>query len=512
MNNPVAGYVFFLVMAVLIFGSAYWAYRRHTVKSVDDFVTGGRRMGLGIISASIMASWIWTTTLIGASEAGMWFGASGGFHYAWGAIVPFLVFIPVALRLRRLMPKASTFAEFIRERYGTGVHVLFLVFGIGVGFYVYTEQLVGAGILFKTTFGVDYKVAVVMTTALVVSYVALGGFRGSIVTDLFQFAVVAIACVFLIPWLLAKVGGAEFLYQGLERVASDPKDPNHNAEAMDWFSSSGLRYGLAAVVIATGQVLLEQGYYQRAVAAIDQKRLRWAYIIGGIVAWFPIPLMFGLVVGGTGLAMGFGAGAELESTSDVAPYVMSNVLGPVAGILFSVMVFMAATSTADTSLAGAQSLFTVDVYERYWNKGKPNERLQLRFGRVVTIVYGFAGMAVALGLEGQSLLQIDIFSGILFAAPVAALVFGLFWRRASPEAAVISIAAGLGGGLIAWFSIPDEDINWFVGNAISLGAPIILMVVLPLLRKEQFEFGRLLNWKPHHRAVGGQEAPATAGE
>jgi hypothetical protein len=152
------------------------------------------------------------------------------------------------------------------------------------------------------------------------------------------------------------------------------------------------------VVNATGQVLLEQGYYQRAVAAIDRKHLRWAYVIGGIVAWFPIPLVFGLVVGGTGLAMGFGAGAELESTSDVAPYVMSNVLGPVAGILFAIMVFVAATSTADTSLAGAQSLFTVDVYERYWRKGRADERLQLRFGRIVTVIYGFAGMLVALGL------------------------------------------------------------------------------------------------------------------
>lgn len=509
MDNPIVGYAFFIIMAALIFGTAYWAYKRHVVSTVDDFVAGGRRMGLGIISASIMASWIWTTTLIGASEAGMWFGAMGGFHYAWGAIVPFMVFIPVALRLRRIMPRASTFAEFVRERYGTGVHALFLIFGIGVGFYVYTEQLVGAGILFKTTFGVDYKVAVVLTTSLVVSYIALGGFRGSVVTDLFQFAVVAIACILLVPWLLAEIGGPEFLYQGLERVASDANDPNHNPQATSWFAADGFRYGLAAVVIATGQVLLEQGYYQRAIAAIDRKSLRWAYVIGGIVAWFPIPLMFGLVVGGTGLAMGFGTGAELESTSDVAPYVMSNVLGPVAGMLFAVMVFVAATSTADTSLAGAQSLFTVDVYERYWRKGKADERVQLRFGRIVTVIYGFAGMIVALGLEGHSLLLIDIFSGILFASPVAALVFGLFWGRPSPAAAVISIIVGLGGGLIAWFTIPDDDINWFVGNAISLGAPIILMIVLPFLRQERFAFGRLLNWKPEHRFVGG-EATETA--
>lgn len=498
MLTQTAGYIFFAIMAVLFLGISYWAYRRFRVNTVDELVAGGRRTSLGIISASIMASWIWTLTIMGASEAGMWFGFTGGFQYAWGAVVPFMVFIPIALRLRHIMPRATTFTEFVHERFGRATHVLFFVFGVGLALYVFTEQAIGGGILLHTTFGIPFKVGAFLTAALVTTYITLGGLRSSLMTDVVQFFVIAIAVLLLVPALLVKLGGPSFLYQGLTDVVTNPGNVNHNPEALSWMATAGWRYGLTAVVIAMGQVLFEQGYYQRAVTAANSRTLKWAYVLGGVLAWFPIPMAFGTIVGGAGLAMGLGGGNGIQTTSEVAPYLMGNVLGPVAGVLFATMVFMAAASTADTSLAGVQSLFTADFFEKYINRGPRSEKRQMSFGRWVTVVIGMGCGLLATLAEGISLLKFDIAAGILFAAPVGAFVAGMFWKKVSPGAAIASMLIGLGSGVGAWLLIPNDDLNWFIGNILALMVPVVIIFVSSLVAPGDFDFKRLRGWRPQH--------------
>lgn len=476
------GYVFFTVLGMLIFGVAYVGFRQFRVQTVDDLVTAGRRSGMGLIAASVTASWVWTTTILGSSEAGMLFGITGGFHYAWGAVVPFVIFIPVALRLRRIMPRATTFTQFIRARYGRTTHTVFILFGAGVAFYVYTEQLIGAGILFRTTFGVPYEVAVVLTAGLVTAYIAMGGLRSSLVTDLLQFVVLGIASLVVLPWLLAKLGGPSALFEGLTQVADDETLQFHNPDALNWLSTAGFRYGLAAVVIAMGQVLLEQGYYQRAIAAASNRTLARGYLVGGVLAWFPIPLVYGTLVGGGGLALGLTVGNELQSTTEVAPYLMSTLLGPIGALMFAAMTFMAATSTADTSLGGIQALLTVDVFEKY---GGIDGSSKVRIGRAATVFVGAAGAVVALPAGDVSLLFYDIFSGIIFAAPVAALLAGMFTRRVSATVALISIGTGLSLGLGLWFGVDNPDLNWFVGNMASLLAPCAVIGLAVLMSKRK---------------------------
>lgn len=499
------GYVFFALLAALFLGITGYSYRRFKVQSVDELVAGGRRTSLGIISASIAASWVWTLTIFGASEAGLWFGMSGGFHYAWGAVIPFLVFMPIALRLRRIMPKVTTFTEFIYERYGPATHLLFFVAGVGVALYVFTQQMLGAGVLFSTIFGIPFRVGVILTAALVISYITLAGLRSSLLTDVVQFLVIGLAAVFALPAVLAALGGAAGIYEGLTEVATNPQHHEHNPDALNFFSTAGIRYGIAAVVIAMGQVLFEQGYYQRAVAAASQQTLKRAYLIGGVLAWFPIPLAFGTVLGTGGLAT-LGEG-ELASTSEVAPYLMSTLLGTGGLLIFAAMIFMAACSTADTSLAGVQSLFTADLFDRYFRKNRIGERAQLRFGRVVTAAFGIGCALLALSLEGVSLLTIDIFSGILFAAPCSALIAGIFWRKPSSRVVIPATLSGLVVALIAYFAIPDPDINWFVANVIALFLPALLIVTLSPVFPTAYRFERLASWSPAHQTDVTADVP-----
>ena len=63
------------------------------------------------------------------------------------------------------------------------------------------------------------------------------------------------------------------IYNGLVDVVNNPNNPNYNPGALSLGSSAGFRYGLTAVVVAMGQVLLDQGYYSKAIATASSKSL-----------------------------------------------------------------------------------------------------------------------------------------------------------------------------------------------------------------------------------------------
>jgi len=497
-NSILVGYIVLIGFGFLFFLTSTLVSRKFPIEGVDDFVAAGRSIPFALVAASVMVSWVWTTTIMGAAEAGMWFGVSGGFNYAWGAVLPFFVFIPMVIHLRRIMPKATTFTEFIEQRFGKATKNIFFIFGIAVILYVFIEQGVGIGIAFSSMFGIPYKIVAFLALIIVTLYIARAGLRGSIFNDLIQFFIIALVFLITTP-LVLKTLGIDFIYKGLQDVVTNPDNVNHNPQALNLLSGAGFRYGIAAVVIAMGQVLLDQGYYSKAIAAVNTKTLLLAYLIGTVFAWAPIPIISGNIFGNSALAMGLAPGHGINLTTEVSPYILKYIYGGGVGSLFFVlMVFMAGMTTGGNCLAGAQALFTVDFYKSYVKKNA-TEGEKMRFGRIITIALGVLAGIVAILLEGVSLLKLDIFSGILFAAPCSAFFAGLFWKKPTAPVVIISIFAGLASGLCAWFLIQNQDINWFVGNILSLCVPAVIIVIGSLFTRGKFDFNKLKEYKPDHK-------------
>lgn len=498
------GYIILIGFAVVFFSVSNVVAKKFPIEGVDDFVVAGRSIPYAFISASVMVSWLWTTTIMGAAEAGVWFGISGGFNFAWGASLPFFVFIPLVMQIRKKMPKATTFTEFVEQRYGKVVSRIFFVFGIGVILYVITEQGVGIGIAFNHIFGIPYAVAAFFPIMIVTAYIARAGLRGSIFNDLIQFFIVSIILIITVP-LVIKTIGFDTLYTGMVDVAQNPDNVNYNPEAMSMTSAAGVRYGATAVVIAMGQVLLDQGYYSKAMATIDRKTLLKAYLVGTALAWAPLPIISANVFGVSTLALGVGPGHGIELATEAAPFIMKLVYsGGIGSVMFVIMIFMAGMTTGGNCLAGAQALFTVDFYKKHINK-TATERQQLSFGRKITVALGLIVGIAAVLLEGVSLLKLDMFSGILFAAPMSAFISGIFWKRTSPQVAVISIFCGLVAGLLAWFLVPNDDINWFIGNMFSLFVPAIIVIFGSFIHRFEFDFKILKSYAPDHKVITVKE-------
>lgn len=488
-----SGYLILIVFAIIFIGISFIVSKKFPAQGVDDFVVAGRGIPGALIAASVMVSWVWTTTLVGSAEAGMNFGISGGINYAWGSAIPFFILIPLVLHIRKKMPKATTFTEFIGQRYSPLTSRIFFLFGIGVTVYILIEQAVGIGIVFNSMFNIPYEVGAAVPLAIVAVYIAKAGLRGSIFNDVIQFFIISIILIITVPVILHFLG-MDSIYNGLVDVVKNPDNPNYNPDALSLTAPAGIRYGFTCIVVCMGQVLLDQGYYSKAIATASDKSLLRAYILGTVIAWMPVPIICGCIFGGSTLSMG----VDLGLNSEAAPYLMELIYGGGLGaIVYVLMVFMAGMTTGGGCLAGIQALFTTDFYKKHINRNA-TEKQTMNFGRKVTFAAAALVIIVAILLKGHSLLMMDIFSGILFAPPVSALVAGVFLKKTTTPIAITSIVCGLGCGLIAYFVIPNDDINWFVGNMLALFVPIVVVLIGSLISRKAFDFQKLMDYVPDH--------------
>lgn len=493
----VTGFLIMAVLAVVFLSISTVIANRFSGEGVDDFVAGGRRIPFGLVTASVMVSWIWAITVIGSSEQGMVLGISGGLNYAWGSMLPFFVFIPLVMALRKKMPKCTTFVEFIKVRYNETLSIIFIAFAFFLTLYILLSQGMGLGVVFNTIYGIPFKAAAAIPIIIVALYIANAGLKGSIVNDFIMFLIIAVIMVVTIPIIL-KHFGFDAIYNGMLDAVTNTSNPNYNPDALNLASRSGFQYGIVCVIVCMGQILLDQGYYSKAVSTASSKSLLMAYIIGTIFAWMPIPILCGNVLGGSGLSLGLGGGL-LTSTSDVAPYIYKIVFGGgIGSVMFILMVFMAGLSTGGDILAGAQAICTVDIYKRYVKKDA-TEQQQKNFGKIMSLVIGVIMAIVVMFFEGKSLVSLDVMTGIVFASPCAAFILGVFWKKASPKIATASIFIGIASGIFTYILIPNDDLNYVVGNICSLVIPFLVIIIGGLINNYEFDFQKLADYEPAHR-------------
>ena len=128
-------------------------------ESVDNMIFAGGRVRPGILVFSVLSAWMWTTSIFGASETYTLYGIWGPLGYVIGACISFAVFVPVICSIRRRLPQATTYLDFLQERYGRATKLFFYIFAFLVSAYVLIEQAVGIAIVMETFFGVFQRYA-----------------------------------------------------------------------------------------------------------------------------------------------------------------------------------------------------------------------------------------------------------------------------------------------------------------------------------------------------------------
>lgn len=490
---------YFLIIAYfLILLAIYIAMKKkygNENQTILTYILAGKNIPTWLLTTSVFSAWIWVTTIIGSAEACVLYGITGAIGYSVGAAISFLVFITIILSMQRLMPESTSFLEFMGERYSRTVKDVYYVFAILTTVYVAIEQAAGISFVLSGFFETSYKKVAFLSVMISVLFVVLTGMRGVLYNEFLSFFIILIGFGVFIFVLFQGFDMTE-LKLGLLDVKNNPNNVNYNPDVLNIASVAGIRYSIMAIVIAFGQILFDPAYYIKASLAKNPRAARKAFLLGGIMIWCPVGLVSAFSLGLISISMKIDFSNSLNISADIPTKLITMFLGSPMALWFSFFIICIGITTISHYLIGIQAIFTIDYYK---NKIKEdaNESEKLKFGKVVVILVGIFCGLIAISLENISLLTIDMFCGVFFAAPCGALFAGILSKKDFKNLPMLSIFLGLAAGFYVWvFFVEDHNWAWFWGTMTSFLVPIVFLVVCAIFIRSDYNFAKLRFWKP----------------
>ncbi len=557
----------YLVMAIyfaVVLGIG-WALRR-MMRTSTDFFLSGRSLppwvtGLAFLSANLGAQ-----EVIGMGASGAKYGIATS-HFYWVGAIPAMVFVGIFMMPFYYGSRARSVPEYLKLRFDEKTRTLNAVsfacmtaFSSGVSMYA-------MGKLLNLLLGWDFNTSVLVSAAIVLAYVLLGGLTSAIYNEVLQFFMIVFGFAPLVWIGLRAVGGWDGLtsklaeaavarglpsgaythaWQGLGSAATNPI-------GVEWF---GLVMGLG-FVLSFGYWCTDFLVVQRAMAADSMTAARRTPLIAAVPKMlFPflviLPGMIALVLsaGAGGVGQGIippklnaAGGALMDSAGrmvldyDLATPMMLVKLFPngmlglgLTALIASFMSGMAGNVTA------FNTVWTYDIYQAHIKKGASDEHY-LWMGRAATV--GGILLSVAAAYAAGAFNNIMDFLQLIFAfvnAPLfATFALGMFWKRSTGHGAFVGLISGTAAAAIhhgltlasgstpgikgGYFGLvhtyPSELAQTFWTATAAFSTCFVVTIIVSLLtrpRKDEELKGLVyaLTPRPKDEAMSWTERPATA--
>ncbi|KAK0726198.1 Sodium:solute symporter family-domain-containing protein [Apiosordaria backusii] len=472
------------------------------LQTSEMFNTAGRTVKSGLVAAAVVSSWTWAATLLQSTGVCYRYGVSGPFWYASGATVQIILFATLAIELKRRAPNAHTYLEVIKARYGTVAHLVFMVFGVITNILVSLMLIVGGSATLNALTGMHTIAAIYLLPLGVIAYTMVGGLKATILTDwAHTFILLLIIIIFALTAYASHdlLGSPSAVYDLLVAAATrHPVDGNKDGSFLTMQSREGAIFFVINIVGNFGTVFLDNGYYNKAIAASPVHALP-GYIIGGI-CWFAIPWLTATTMGLAGLALEnnprFPTYPDRMLDSDVSaglvlPYAAVALLGRGGAMATLLIVFMAVTSAFSSQLIAVSTICTYDLYRAYFNPEASGKRL-IYTSHCVVMGYGLfiSTFSVGLWYAGISMGYLYVMMGVIISSAVLPATLALLWSGQNKWAAAGAPVLGLATSLTAWLvtskkqcgeltvKCTGSNIPMLAGNVAALLSPIVFIAVL----------------------------------
>lgn len=439
------------------------------LQTSEVFSTAGRTVKSGLVSSAVVSSWTWAATLLQSSGVAYNYGVSGPFWYASGATVQIILFATLAIELKRKAPNAHTFLEAIRARYGAATHGVYIVFGLMTNILVTAMLLTGGSAVATSLCGVPTAAACFLLPVGVVLYTMFGGIKATFLTD-YAHTVVILVIIFTFAFTAYAtndiLGSPGAVWEKLTVLAErNPVEGNAGGSYLTMRSKEGAIFFVINIVGNFGTVFMDNGYYNKAIAASPVHALP-GYIAGGL-SWFAIPWLCATTMGLSALALedtpSFPTYPNRMATEDVtAGLVLPNaavaMLGSGGAAATLLLIFMAVTSAMSAELIAVSSIWTYDIFQTYINPQASGKRL-IYMSHMACIVYAILMASLSTGLyyAGISMGYLYLMMGVIISGAVLPASLTLLWSRQSWAAATLSPPLALVCSLIAWLVTAKKE-------------------------------------------------------
>ena len=461
-------YFLLLVFGLFMLAITYFFARWKKFTSAEGFLVGKRQVKWLLGGSSIAASWIWAPALFVSTLFAYQSGLAGLFWFVVPNIAALALFAFLAPRIRKKMPYGYTLPQWIRRKLKSeSVHKIYLFPFFFYQLMAVTVQLYAGGNLLALMLNVPvYQATALVTIAMLAAipliYSLLSGLEASILTDFVQLIIIIVALIIIIPWVLATTGfGA--VTAGLSGISGSANIFNPQI---------AFSLGIVTAIGLIAGALSDQQFWQRGFA-IKKGHLKKAFIFGAL-AFGIVPIALGILgFIGADSALGIVIPEGIDA-SMIGVIVVGKLLPVWTTVLFVVMLLSALSSTLDSGMNAAASLYATDVM-KYTKK---EQDLMLNFEKGKSLTYKQKlekHLLDARRLSGSRTTMVVLtILGFLVALLVIFIPkFGLhqLWWVFNTIAACVVIPTVLS---LYWDRLDARGVFWGIIVAFFIGLPIFI--------------------------------------
>ncbi len=434
----------YLTLTVLI---GYWASRR--VKTSGDFMLAGRSLPLLLSSSALFATWFGSETVFGASSQFLQGGLYAVIEDPFGAalcLVLFGMFFARKLYNMNLL----TLGDYFEARYGKRTELVASAFLAPPYIGYIAAQLVAMGLILNVVTGLAIWQGVIICACVVTFYTYIGGMWAISLTDFIQSIIIIIGLLALAILLSKEAGGVATVLKEVH-----PENFRFLPKA-EWKEITA--YLAAWSVLGLGSIP-SQDVFQRSMSSNSAntavRSCYYAALLYLTVAMLPLFIS---------LCTKHLYPNQLYGDSQLAlPRMVMEHTGIVIQVLFFGSLLSAIMSTTSSAMLAPAAIFSENLVRPLW-KDKLSDKQMLLLTRGSVLFFSFVATVVAC-LRSNIYELVGESSVLSLVTLFAALVFGLYWKRASSTGAILSMLSGFITWLFFTF-LYETDIPSLVPGAL----------------------------------------------
>lgn len=451
-------------IGVLITGVSF----SKTGKDMKSFFSGGGNVPWGMSGLSLFMGFFSAGTFV------VW----GSIAYSYGmvsiiiqltmAVAGYAVGTWIAPRWHRT--HSLTAAEYITGRLGVKTQKTYTYIFLAVSVFTTGSFLYPVAKIVEVTTGIPLTTAIFALGAFSMVYVALGGLRGVVVTDVLQFVILFAAVVIAVPLAFDKIGGVGTFFE---------KVPEGFFELFEGEYTPGfvIAFAIYNMFFLGGNWAYVQRYTSVKTER-DSRKTGWLfgvlYTISPIL-WMLIPMIYRVY--NPSLSGLENEGAYLLMCKEAMP-------DGLLGLMLGGMIF-ATASSLNATLNISAGVVTNDIFKRM----RPNasEETLMNVARISTWGFGIMAIIVALLIRSMGgIVNVVISVAALTGVPVyLPVIWSLFSKRQTARTILSATFISLAINLIFKFVTPhfglalDRTWEMIVGTAV----PVILLAGIEVVLK-----------------------------
>lgn len=361
-----------------------------------------------------------------------------------------------------------TAAEYITERFGVNVQKTYTILFLFVSLFTTGSFLYPVGKILEISTGLPLSTCILLLGGISILYVAAGGLRAVVVTDVLQFLILFSAILIVIPLAFDKIGGIS----GFVEAAPQGFFELTNSEYTWGFM---IAFGLYNAVFIGGNWAYVQRY-TTVRSEKDARKVGWLFSFlysFSPVLWM-LPAMIYRIINPELSGLG-DEGAYLLMCKDVLP-------AGLLGLMLGGMVF-ATASSMNATLNISAGVFTNDIYYRLFPKTE--DRTLLKIARISTIVFGVLAIVVALLIPKMGgVVNVVITIGALTGVPLyLPVIWSLFSKRMTGRTVLSVTLVSLAVNLFFKFVSPSLlgfSLDRTEEMVLGVGFPVFCLIIFEI--------------------------------